>query len=412
MICHLHLKERWVKGMNKLVKTTLENLNLEFEFSDNHFTFEYLGIKMRIDEKCKISVPSEFFGKIPHVMEDGEVCVFSGIDAYIESYEDFELRETIITYIPYLFGLSPEEKVSEMLLELDFYIPAILQRNCLRKKNIDIVNFTNIEVLNPQNLWESIMLIEDEEWYKVSPVNLENEYVYIKKNKTKYLIQFDEGFKAKLRVSGNKVDLLNGKTAFIGLGAVNSYVLKKIFSMGVTDFILIDDDKVEVGNLFRYAFPYNGSYKIDAASRFMELVDSKVKIEKVYKKVVYEEETKTSDYLSNADRIIVCVDTFFSWVQVKKYVEKYAKFGCEIVFIGIDVYGNYGKFFKIKREGTVLKELFPKFLLDKNEKYERKHMVGEGCGNSLAIYDEENIMTLVNKMIESGISKDVVYVKF
>lgn len=398
--------------MNKLVKKTLDYLNIEFEYSGNNFRFEYLGIKMKIDEKCKVSVSSDFFGEIPHVMEDGEICLFSGVDAYIESHEDFELRETIVTYIPYLFGLSPEEKVSEMLLELDFYISTILQKNCLRKRNIDIVNYTNVEVLNPQDLWESLMLIENEKWYRISPVNLENEYVYVKKNATQYFIQFDEGFKAKLRVSGNEVNLLNGKTVFIGLGAVNSYVLKKVFSMGVKDFVLIDDDKVEVGNLFRYAFPYNNSYKIDAASRFMELVDPKVNIVKIYEKVVYKEETKTKDYLSNADRIIVCVDTFFSWVQVKNYVEKYAKFGCEIIFIGIDVYGNYGKFFKINREGTILRELFPKFLLNKNEKYERKNMVGEGCGNSLAIYDEKNIMSLVDKMIESEISEDIIYVEF
>jgi len=396
----------------KMVKETLQVLNISYELKKGVFHFEYKGIQMLVDQKGTVSVSKNYFGSIPHVMKDGSVCVFSGIDSMIRSGENFELKETIEVYIPYLFGLTAEQKTGEFLLELEYYISELLDKRCDVSKE-DIHTFTVVEIVNAQNLWETLEDISNGCWYKLVPVNLENEYVFVKKENEKFQIEYDEVYKAKLRVSDGNVNTLDGKTVFIGMGSVNSYALKTMFSRGLADITIIDDDKIEVGNLFRHAFPYIGMYKVDAAERFLQIVDKKMKAKKVYSKISFTENQKSPNYMNDVQRIVVSVDNFFSWIQVFHYIEKYCQNNCEIFFVGIDVYGRYGKFFKIEYKGkNHFFENFKKFMLDVPNGKSRNNMVGTGCGESLAIYDEHNIMSLIKEMITSPLDEGVKYVDF
>lgn len=396
----------------KMVKETLQILNVPYELKNGVFHFEYKGIQMLVDQKGTVSVSKNYFGSIPHVMKDGSVCVFSGIDSMISSGENFELKETIEVYIPYLFGLTAEQKTGEFLLELEYYISELLDKQCDVTKE-DIHTFTVVEIVNSQNLWETLDDISDGCWYKLVPVNLENEYVFVKKENARFQIEYDEVYKAKLRVSDGNVNALGGKTAFIGMGSVNSYALKTMFSRGLADITIIDDDKIEIGNLFRHAFPYRGMYKVDAAEKFLQIVDKKMKAKKVYTKISFTENNKSPNYINDIQRIVVSVDNFFSWVQVFHYIKEYCQNNCEIIFVGIDVYGGYGKFFKIEyKEKIQFFENFKKFLLDVPNGKSRRNMVGTGCGESLAIYDEQNIVSLIKEMITSPLDEGVKYVDF
>ncbi|MDN6775562.1 MAG: ThiF family adenylyltransferase [Enterococcus sp.] len=395
-----------------MVNETLQILNIPYELKNGVFHFEYRGIQMLVDQKGTVSVSKNYFGSIPHVMKDGSVCVFSGIDSMISSGENFELKETIEVYIPYLFGLTAEQKTGEFLLELEYYISELLDKQCDVTKE-EIHTFTVVEIVNSQNLWETLDDISDGCWYKLIPVNLENEYVFVKKENARFQIEYDEVYKAKLRVSGRNVSTLGGKTVFIGMGSVNSYALKIMFSRGLADITIIDDDKIEIGNLFRHAFPYRGMYKVDAAERFLQIVDKKMKAKKVYSKISFTENNKSPDYLDDVQRIVVSVDNFFSWIQVFHYVEEYCQNNCEIIFVGIDVYGGYGKFFKIEyKEKNQFFENFKKFLLDFPNGKSRSNMVGTGCGESIAIYDEQNIVSLIKEMLTCNSDEGVKYVDF
>lgn len=397
---------------SKIVEKTLQFLNIPYNFIEDTFHFEYRGIQMLVDRKGTVSVSKSYFGSIPHVMKDGSVCVFSGVDSMLRSGESFELKETIEVYIPSLFGLTAEQKTGEILIELEYYITELLNKICFVIKE-DIHNFNVIEIVNPQNLWETLEDIQKNCWYKLVPVNLENEYVFVRKKDEGFQIEYDEAHKAKLRVSTGNIDVLFGKTVFIGMGSVNSYALKVMFSRGLSDIAIIDDDKIEIGNLFRHAFPYRGMYKVDAAERFLQSVDQKVKAKKVYKKICFTEKHKSSNYISDAQRIIVSVDNFFSWVQVFHYIEEHCQNNCEIIFVGVDIYGGFGKFFKINfKEKEQFFEVFKKFLLDVPEDKSRSNMVGNGCGESLAIYDEQNIVTLIKEMLIGGADEGIQYVDF
>lgn len=394
------------------IKETLQAMGILYKFNSGTFFLEYNGIEMSINKDSSIRVPRIYFGNVPHIMKDGSVCVFSGVDSIIISDENFELKETIVTYIPYLFGLTGEQKAGEILLELEYYIVELLNKQCSVVKE-DINRFNQLEVVNPQNLWETLEDIELDYWYKIFPVNLKNEYVFLKKTINGFQIKYDEGHKAKLRVAGDEADTLDGKTIFIGMGSVNSYVLKTMFSMGIADITIIDDDKIETGNLFRHAFPYRGMYKIDAAERFLQFIDQRIRVKKIYKKISYLENNKSLNYVADAQRIIVSVDNFFSWIQIHNYIADYAQNDCEIIFIGIDTYGNYGKFFKVKyNDKKELFNVFKKFIIDVPEGSSRKNMVGNGCGESLAIYDEQNITSLIREMSSYKLNEEVQYVYF
>ncbi|HDT8062203.1 TPA: ThiF family adenylyltransferase, partial [Enterococcus faecalis] len=59
------------------------------------------------------------------------------------------------------------------------------------------------------------------------------------------------------------------------------YILKMLASKGLKKITMVDNDVVETGNLFRYAFPYIGVPKVDAAESFVNAVNSDAVIIKI-----------------------------------------------------------------------------------------------------------------------------------
>ena len=75
-----------------------------------------------------------------------------------------------------------------------------------------------------------------------------------------------------------KIDLLkNKKVAIFGLGGVGGYVLEALSRMGISNFILVDNDKVNISNLNRQILATHdsiGKYKTDVAKERILSINS------------------------------------------------------------------------------------------------------------------------------------------
>jgi hypothetical protein len=71
----------------------------------------------------------------------------------------------------------------------------------------------------------------------------------------------------------------------------------------------------------------------------------------------------------------------------------------KITFVGIDVFGGFGKFINTNTANII--EDAKKFLFY-NEGNSRRMMIGNGCGKSLAVYDEEPLNKLAKNVIDKS----------
>jgi hypothetical protein len=238
-------------------------------------------------------------------------------------------------------------------------------------------------------------------------------YIYIKQVAEKsYIISFDESTKARQRVNGLSIAYARYVLAFVGVGSVNSYIIKRSLSLGVTDIHIIDFDKVEIGNMFRFAFPYLGLYKVDAVDLFSSLFNKRVSINKIYEKI----DRNSKNYLVGIEEVFVSVDSFTSWIEVFEYMKKNAQEGLYINFIAVDAFGRYGKFIKSKYGKDSIKQFeldFLRFLLyTDSDMQKRRAMIGNGCGKAIAVYSEENLIKLAREVVSCDIASKVIQVSF
>ena len=94
--------------------------------------------------------------------------------------------------------------------------------------------------------------------------------------KNKIYYERDDYKKARQRITGKKCDNLIGKTAFIGVGSVNSYIIKYGLANGLDDVVLIERDRYTVDSAVRFAFPYKGKKKTYAVKEFCKNLDLKL----------------------------------------------------------------------------------------------------------------------------------------
>lgn len=82
--------------------------------------------------------------------------------------------------------------------------------------------------------------------------------------------------------------LKNIKVALIGMGGIGSNVAMNLVGAGIGNFILIDDDKIELSNLTRQ-FLYNeedvGNYKVNVAEKKLKNINSECNFTSVISKI-------------------------------------------------------------------------------------------------------------------------------
>ena len=84
-----------------------------------------------------------------------------------------------------------------------------------------------------------------------------------------------------------KLNLLNKSFVFIvGLGAVGTYIVDILARSGVRNFILVDNDKVELSNLHRQNLYFEsdvGKYKLDCVEERLKEISKDISVKKIYK---------------------------------------------------------------------------------------------------------------------------------
>jgi molybdopterin/thiamine biosynthesis adenylyltransferase len=127
---------------------------------------------------------------------------------------------------------------------------------------------------------------------------LNNKYILICVDKdypidlieTKYrIINFLEDYCKSSTEVLHKISLLNKKKVLIfGLGAVGTWIVDMLARDGVMEFILVDDDIVDISNLHRQDFYFEddiGRKKLDVIETKLKQIDSNISVKKIYKKL-------------------------------------------------------------------------------------------------------------------------------
>jgi len=394
--------------MNKI----LDDLKIKYEQNEegisflihNHQVFYNFCTK-------KVYLKPEYFGKIPHVMPDGSICISANQEiSFEEGDESTKFKNTVEVYIPYLLSLTPALKLSEMIGEVDFYIRHLLKFKSVTK-HINYMNNIKKEIVyTPNDLWDAIYYQQVESYIEIQPDGLEQYSIIIyRKTDNKFCIDMKEYLKTCQRVVGNHFAIKDIRVGFIGVGSVNSYIIKELVSQGVNKFSFADNDIVEQGNMMRFAFPIIGDYKVDAARKFVNSVT------KPYGKIQSLREMITKDsknYFDNCVEIYISVDNYQSWLDILLYLGKYSIFENRVIhLVGIDAFANYSKYISINTiDPKSFYSYYISFLTHKVREVKRKEMVLNGCGKSLAIYNETQLINLASKATkQSELNTNEVY---
>lgn len=118
----------------------------------------------------------------------------------------------------------------------------------------------------------------------------------------------------------DKIELLKSKkVAIFGLGGVGGYVLEALARSGISNFILVDNDKVNISNLNRQilaTFDTIGEYKTDVAKKRILSINKDAKIE-IYNLFYLKENADLID-LSTCDYVIDAIDTISAKIHLVK----------------------------------------------------------------------------------------------
>jgi len=386
---------------SEYIRALLHEKKIVFSETTGEFELEVQGCKVKICNDMKIRVLSNMFGIVPHIMEDGTICT-AGNQSISYSETDKNILEiALFEYLPWLLSMSPQLKLTEIMNEFEYYCRVLfsITIQVMQKKP---ALYRNRVIFHPQDLWEAVLEMEDGFWYRFDVNDTNGEKIFLHKVSGFKVMQVyrDLRSRASERVLGKGYKNFDRKSCFIGIGSVNSYLIKKLVAHGLSSLVVIDDQKVESGNSFRFAFPYKGMYKVNCVKRFASLVSSDINVVR-YRKRINENSRDSLDYL---EYVFISVDNPFSWYNSFNYAVLSAP-KSSIVLCGIDIYGSFGKFIVISGNKSTPEKnaLFAQFM--RYEKAgERKPMVGNGCGNSVAIYSEKNLIDFIDKIFDSIVS--------
>lgn len=364
------------------------------------FEISKIKVEYRI-EKRKFFVDKDYFGKIPHVMKDGSICLYGSIEICLNDLnEESSLKSIVSTYIPWLFNLPLKLKLLEFIFEIEFYISNYLgyrtAEKTLRKNKI----YKKIKIGLVSQLWETIEEMESFCIYQIYIENYEDYAIFLQKENRTIIYERDTYKKARQRVTGAKCNNITGKTAFIGVGSVNSYIIKYCLANGLNDLILVDHDKYTKDNAFKFAFPYKGKKKIYAVNEFCKNLEN-INL-KFYNTNINAKSNK--EIVNDCKRVIVSVDNFFSWKDIANYLSNSClDSNIEIIFAAINNFGENAKF--VKTNPQKVQKVIDDFLFNSKTKC-RREMIGNGCGKSIAIYDEEILIKLAKNVVKAIVEKE------
>lgn len=130
----------------------------------------------------------------------------------------------------------------------------------------------------------------------------------------------------KLLIGEKKLKSLNQKTvAIFGLGGVGSYVVEGLARSGIENFVIIDNDKIDVTNINRQIIATTktiGRFKVDVAEERIKEINPNVKVIKYAEFVGKENENiELFDSIKNVDYIVDAIDTVSSKIRIIEFAK-------------------------------------------------------------------------------------------
>ena len=130
----------------------------------------------------------------------------------------------------------------------------------------------------------------------------------------------DEFSREELLIGKENIDRLHlAKVAVFGIGGVGSFVVEGLARAGIGNFILIDDDTVDITNLNRQLHALHstiGKYKVDLMKDRILDINPSAKV-KVYREF-YESNKKNNILDSSVNYIVDAIDTIKSKIELAK----------------------------------------------------------------------------------------------
>lgn len=116
--------------------------------------------------------------------------------------------------------------------------------------------------------------------------------------------------------------LRKAKVAIFGIGGVGSYVVEGLVRAGIGNFILVDNDKVEVTNLNRQIIATTetiGKFKVEVAKERILQINSEAKVQ-TFQEFFLPESLELFD--KTVDYVVDCVDTVTAKIELVVRCEK------------------------------------------------------------------------------------------
>ena len=130
----------------------------------------------------------------------------------------------------------------------------------------------------------------------------------------------DEFSREELLIGKENIDRLHlAKVAVFGIGGVGSFVVEGLARAGIGNFILVDDDTVDITNLNRQLHALHstiGKYKVDLMKDRILDINPSAKV-KVYREF-YESNKKNNILDSSVNYIVDAIDTIKSKIELAK----------------------------------------------------------------------------------------------
>ena len=204
----------------------------------------------------------------------------------------------------------------------------------------------------------------------------------------------------KLLIGEEKLKSLNQKTvAIFGLGGVGSYVVEGLARSGIENFVIIDNDKIDVTNINRQIIATTktiGRFKVDVAEERIKEINPNVKVIKYAEFVGKENENiELFDSIKNVDYIVDAIDTVSSKIRIIEFAKAH----------NIPVISALGTGNKLDPTKLKLADIYDTKICPL-AKVMRKELKKRGIASLDVVYSEEEPIKILDDAREAESSKE------
>lgn len=204
----------------------------------------------------------------------------------------------------------------------------------------------------------------------------------------------------KLLIGEEKLQSLHQKTvAIFGLGGVGSYVVEGLARSGIENFVIIDNDKMDVTNINRQIIATTktiGRFKVDVAEERIKEINPNVKVIKYAEFVGKENENiELFDSIKNVDYIVDAIDTVSSKIRIIEFAKAH----------NIPVISALGTGNKLDPTKLKLADIYDTKICPL-AKVMRKELKKRGITSLDVVYSEEEPIKILDDSREAESSKE------